>query len=376
MSVVKMAPGFNMKILGFDPLAAPKEAEQLGVEVTDDLTRIYKESDFISLHIPRNEQTLNMIGAEQIAMMKPTCRIVNCARGGIINEDALYDALAENKIAGAALDVFAQEPPENTRFQELPNCLVTPHLGASTEEAQIEVAVEAARILCDAIKGGPIQNALNAPAGGGSVPPVVQNYAGLAHRIGSIMSVVAPGHIKGIQVEYRGAIAEQPVDGVTTGFAIGLLQPHFDTTINMVNVGLMAKDRGISIDEVKNADVKDVVSSFTAKVETDKVTRAIKGTVFGHGLLRIIDIDGFNAEVTPEGTLIVIFNDDKPGVIGSVGTLCGRHGINISTMGVGHKAQEGQAMLAVSLDKEPEQATVDELKALDFVNEIYVCKLS
>jgi len=375
MAVAQMAKGFNMKVLGYDPFAAPTDAEKSGVEVTEDLDRIYKEADYISVHVPRNEQTVNMIGAEQLEMMKPTVRLVNCARGGIINEDALYEALANKRIAGAALDVFPKEPPENTRFTELDNCIVTPHLGASTEEAQIEVAVEAAHILVDAIKGGPVRNALNAPSTTGALPAQVSQYARLARRIGSVVSTIAPGHIKEIQVQYRGLIAEQPIESVTLNFSIGLLQKHFDMPLNMVNTPVLAKERGISIDETKNAEAKDVASSFSAKVVTDKVTRTVTGSVFGGTLLRIIEIDGFNIEVTPHGSVLVIFNDDKPGVIGSVGSLCGKHCINICTMGVGQKLDEQKAMLAVSLDKKPDSEAIEELGKLDFVNEIYVCTL-
>lgn len=374
MSVVKMALGFSMKVIGYDPFAAPKEAEVLGVDVTDDIERIYKEADFISLHIPRNEQTTNMISAKEFKMMKPTCRIVNCARGGIINEDDLYHALKSETIAGAALDVFSKEPPENDGFKDCPTCLVTPHLGASTEEAQIEVAVEAAQILCDAIKGGPISNALNAPTTTGAIPPIVARYADLAKRVGTVMSTLSTGHMKSVKVEFRGSIAEQTTDSVATSFMIGLLSPHFDTTVNMVNAPVLAKQRGISVDQIKNTEIKDLESSFTATVETDKVTRVIRGTVFGGSLLRIIDIDGFGIEVTPEDTMVIIYNDDKPGVIGSVGRVLGEHGININTMGVGHKLEEGQAILAVSLDKTPDGKAASELAGLDFVNEMYICK--
>ncbi len=375
MAVAKMALGFNMKILGYDPFAAPTNAEKLGIEICDNIEQIYRETDFISVHVPRNEQTLNLIGAEQIEMMKPTVRLVNCARGGIINEDALYDALAKKRIAGAALDVYPKEPPENRRFTESENCIVTPHLGASTEEAQIEVAVEAAQILVDAIKGGPIRNALNAPSTAGTLPPIINQYTELARRIGTVASTIGPGQIKSVEVQYRGSIAEQTVEPVTLSFAMGLLQKHLDMPLNMVNTPVLAKERGISIDETKNTKVKDVASSFSAKVVTDKVTRTITGSVFGGTLLRIIEIDGFNIEVTPQGTVLVIYNDDKPGVIGSVGTVCGRHNINICTMGVGQKATEQKAILAVSLDKEPGQKAIEELGQLDFVNEIYVCKL-
>jgi len=375
MAVAEMAKGFNMKVLGYDPLAAPPNAEKIGVEICDSLERLFKEADYISVHVPKNEQTLNMIGAEQINMMKRTVRLINCARGGIINEGALYDALAERRIAGAALDVYSKEPPDNTRFSEFENCLVTPHLGASTEEAQIEVAVEAAQILVDAIKGGPIRNAVNAPSTTGAVSPIVSQYAELARRIGTLVSTIGPGQIKGVEVQYRGLIAEMAVEQVTLNFVVGLLQKHFDMPLNMVNTPVLTKERGISIDETKNTEAKDVSSSFSARVVTDKVTRTVTGSVFGGTLLRIIEIDGFNIEMTPQGAVLVIFNDDKPGVIGSVGTLCGIHNINICTMGVGQKPTERKAILAVSLDKEPDAKAIEELGKLEFVNEIYICKL-
>ena len=375
MAVAQMAKGFNMKILGYDPFAAPTDADKLGLEVTDELERVFREADYISVHVPKNEQTLKMIGSEQLAMMKPTVRLINCARGGIIDEDALYEALAGGRIAGAALDVFSEEPPKDRRFAELENCVVTPHLGASTEEAQIEVAVEAAEILVDAITGGPIRNALNAPSTAGALPPVVEQYCELARRIGLLASTIAPGRIKDVEVRYRGSIAEMDVEWVTLNFAIGLLQKHFDLPLNIVNVGVLAEERGISIDQTKNPKAKDVASSFQAKVVSDKVTRTVTGSVFGGTLLRIIEIDGFNIEMTPQGTVLVIFNEDKPGVIGAVGTVCGKHNINICTMGVGQKLREQKAALVVSLDREPDSKAVEELRSLEFVNELYVCKL-
>jgi len=375
MAVARMAHGLNMKILGYDPLSAPKDAEQVGIEVTDKLERVFREADFITIHVPKNPQTLNMIGAEQIAMMKPTVRLVNCARGGIINEDALYDALAKKKIAGAALDVFSSEPPQDLRFTTLDNCIVTPHLGASTEEAQVEVAVEAAEILLDAIKGGPIRNAVNAPSSSGAMPPAVSRYADLARRIGTLLSTIAPGNIKGVQVEYRGTVADMGVQPITLNFAMGLLQRHFEMPLNMVNTPVLAKERGISIDETKNPEARDVASSFAATVTTSEVKRTVRGSVFGETLQRIIEVDDFHVEMTPQGTVLVIFNEDRPGVIGSVGTVLGNHGINIGTMGVGQKLELRKAVLAVSLDKEPDAATVEELKKLDFVNELYVCTL-
>lgn len=190
-----------------------------------------------------------------------------------------------------------------------------------------------------------------------------------------MLSTIAPGKIKEVEVQYRGKIAEAAVDAVTLNFIIGLLQKHFEVPLNIVNAPVLAKERGISIDQTKNPEVKDVASSFRARVVTDNVTRTVTGSVFGEKLLRIIELDGFNVEMTPAGAVLIIFNDDKPGVIGSVGTICGKHQINICTMGVGQKQQEQKAVLAVSLDKDPGVQTVEELGKLEFVNEIYVCKL-
>jgi D-3-phosphoglycerate dehydrogenase len=375
MSVARMAKGIGMRVIGYDPFATPPEAEKAGVEITDDLEKIYKESDYISVHVPKNDETNGMIGKKQIAMMKPTVRLINCARGGIINEDAAYDALKENKIAGVAFDVYPSEPPENKRFSEFESALVTPHLGASTVEAQIGVAVEAAEIIVDAIKGGPVRNALNAPSTSGAVPTIVEKYCELSKRVGKLLSTITTGKMKSIKVEYRGSIAEMDIKPVNLNFVIGLLQKHCEVPLNMVNAEYFAKERGLSIDSTLNSQAKDVNSSFCAEVTTDKVCRTVVGSVFGGTQLRIINIDGFDVEMTPEGAALVIFNDDKPGVIGSVGTVCGKHGINICTMGVGQKPNENKAVLAVSLDKEPDDKAIAELKKLDFVNEIYVCKL-
>lgn len=375
MSVAKMAKGFNMKILGYDPIAAPADAAKMGVEVVDSLEKIFRESDYISVHVPKNEQTLNMIDTKQIEMMKPTVRLINVARGGIINEDALCQALESKRIAGAALDVFSKEPPEDNKFAKFENCLITPHLGASTEEAQIEVAVEAAEILVAAIKRGQIRNAINAPSTAGSIAPIVSQYSELSRRIGNMMASITDSPIKGIELQYRGTIAEMDIKLVTTSFTIGLLQAASDVPVNIVNVGMLAKERGISIDETVNATPKDISSSFTAIVKTDKHSRSITGTVFGGNILRVIEIDGFNVEMTPSGTVLIIFNDDKPGVVGSVGCLVGKYSININTMGVGQKSEQNKAALAVSLDRCPDAEMIKEVKKLDFVNEAYICRL-
>ncbi len=376
MAVAKMATGFNMKILGYDPVATPPDAEKLGIQITDNLEKIFKEADYITVHVPKNDKTLNMIGEAQLKMMKPTTRLINCARGGIINEDALYDALENKTIAAAALDVFTEEPPvKNKRYEKIANLLVTPHLGASTEEAQVEVAIEAAQILADFLKTGAIKNAVNAPATGGATPPVVNLYATLAKRIGTLVGAIGGGQIKKVELQYRGAIAEHSVGLITSSFQIGLLQPYSDDPVNIVNASALAKEKGISIDVTKNPEAKNVASGFGAKVTTANGTCTFTGTVFSDKIMRIIEINGFDVELTPADNIMIIFNDDKPGVIGAVGTVLGKHGINIQTMGVGQKAAEKKAILAVSLDAMPDEKAVKEIKELGFVNEVHLCKL-
>ncbi len=375
MAVARMASGFSMQLIGYDPLATESDAEQAGLEIKHDLEELLQLSDFVTLHVPKNARTLGMIDKPQLAMMKPGARIINCARGGVINEDALYDALEGGIIAGAALDVFGQEPPENKRFEQLDNCLVTPHLGASTEEAQAEVAREAALILVDALRGDTIKNAINAPAGTGAISPVIRAYGELALRIGMMASVLADGRIGNVRVHYRGTIAGRPTEWITNSFQIGLLRTYFETPVNMVNAPLLARERGISVEEVKNTEPRDFASEFGACISNPAGETTITGTVLSENIMRIIGINGFDIEMTPADTVMIIFNDDKPGVIGAVGTILGRHGINIQTMGVGQKTEEKKAVLAFSVDAKPAEKAMEAIRRLDFVNTVHLCRL-
>ncbi len=374
-AVAKMARGFNMKVTGYDPLAIGLDAEETGLELKTDFEELLEESDFVSLHIPKNERTMNMIDKPQLNAMKPDARLINCARGGIVNEAALYDALRSKSIAGAAMDVFEQEPPENRDFENLDNCLVTPHLGASTEEAQTGVAMEAAKTLLDALRGSVIRNAVNAPSPAGIISPILRTYAELSRRIGMVASAIAQGRIENIQVQCRGSIARHDVEIVTTSFLTGLLQPYFETRVNMVNARILAAERGIGLDETKNTEPRNFASELGAIVTTRDGQTSITGTVLSEKIMRIIGINGFDIEMTPADTVMIVFNDDKPGVIGAVGTILGRHGINVQTMGVGQKLDEKKAVLAFSIDKNPGRDTMDTIRSLDFVNRVYLCRL-
>ncbi len=375
MAVALRAIGLEMNIIAFDPLAAPETASEAGITIIDDVEEVIKQADYLTLHVPVTDQTRGLINAERIAMMKPNARIINVARGPVIVEDDLYAALKENKIAGAALDVFAVEPPENRGFEGLSNCIVTPHLGASTEEAQIEVAVDAAKELVDALRDTQMRNAVNVPGLDKSLPEIIKQYKNLAERLGMVISSITPGKVQQVQVTYRGDIAKQDTSAVTTSSLVGLLQQHFETNVNVVNAPSLAKERGISIDETKNSDIKDYSSTLSIRVVTDSADRCITGTIYGQGSLRIVGVDDYALEMTPEGSVIFVFNNDKPGVIGHVGTICGKHNINIGTMGVGRVKDENRALLAIDTDAMPPQEAIDELNAQDFVNSVYVCDL-
>ncbi|MCF7958600.1 MAG: phosphoglycerate dehydrogenase, partial [Phycisphaerae bacterium] len=290
MSVARRAIGLKMKVIGFDPVATPKTVEESGVELVADLKKLCRASDYISLHVPVNDQTRGMINADLISVMKPTARIINVARGAVINDDDLYDALEKKTIGGAALDVFAKEPPEDRRFEKLDNCLVTPHLGASTEEAQVEVAIDAAKELVEALRGSAMQNAINVPGLDKTLPEIVKNYRQLAERLGTVIGSLTPGSIKDLVVSYRGEIASYDVSPITTSFCVGLLRPLFDGPVNEVNVPILIKKRGLSVDELKNADAKDYSSTIAVSVVTDQAKRSVTGTIIGKNLMRIISI--------------------------------------------------------------------------------------
>ena len=376
LSVARRALGLEMNVIAFDPLAVPEEAQREGITLIDDVDEICKQCDYLTLHVPVTDQTRGMINKDRLALMKSTARIINVARGPVINEDDLYDALEQGTIAGAALDVFAKEPPENRRFESLDNCIVTPHLGASTEEAQVEVAVDAAKELLDAVRGEQMRNAVNVPGLDKTLPEIVRKYRVLSQRLGQVAGSMAPGAVQKVEAIYRGEIAMQDCSALTTSLLVGLLQPHFEEPLNVVNAPVLAKQRGIVIEASTSEEAPDYACTLGVRVTTDKGTRCITGTIHGAGNYKIIHVDDYDLEVTPEGAMIFIFNDDRPGVIGHVGTICGKHGINIGTMGVGRIRNENRALLALDIDEAPPAEAIEEFRKQDYVNGVYVCDLA
>jgi D-3-phosphoglycerate dehydrogenase len=370
------AIGLEMRVLGYDPFFAGGDTSN--IEMVKDLIELCKRSDFISVHVPKSAETLGMIGAEQIAAMKPSVRLINAARGGIIDPAALLAAIKEKRVAGAALDVYLAEPPTNEAELELiqqPNVLCVPHLGASTEEAQEQVALDAAEQLVETLRGGEVRNAVNAPGFDQALPPVLRPYTELASRMGTILASITPGAMSKVEVIYRGAIGQMNVAPITTHLLVGLMAPRMEQPVNVINAPLLAKQRGLEIQQITSEKVREFANLMEVTVVTDQGRRTAVGTIFGNRFPRIIALDGYRMELKPEGHIVVILNEDKPGVVGRYGTVFGKNDINIADMTFSRKMKLGMALVGINLDQAPPKAVIDEVRAIDFVKSAHYINL-
>ncbi len=370
-AVAHRAQAMEMRILGHDPFFAGQPAEY--IEMVKDINELCKRADYITVHTPKTKETDGLIGPEQFEAAKSTARFINAARGGIIDEKALLDALEADKIAGAALDVYTCEPPETDVQKALishPKVLAVPHLGASTEEAQAQVALDAAEQLVEALRGGEVRNAINAPGFEKAISKTLVPYTELAMRMGTILSSITPGALSKVEVIYRGKIADMNVDPVTTYLMVGMLQPHMDQSINVINAPVLAEERGVEIDQITSAKVKEFTNLMEVQIHTDKAKRSAIGTIFGNRFPRVISIDGFRMELKPEGHVLIIANDDKPGVVGKYGSILGAHNINIADMTFARKLKPPKALVGISLDNAPSEDVLKEIRAQEFVDEV------
>lgn len=348
--VASYALGMGMRVIGSDPFVTAEYAKSLGVELKN-LEEVIKESDFITFHIPKTKETAGMINAVTIAKMKKGVRLVNVARGGIIDENALCEALKSGQVKAAALDVFEKEPlPANSPLLTLDNIVVTPHLGASTVEAQVNVAIDVAEQVIEVLKGGAARSAVNIPSMKPELIAPVRPYMNIAEKLGGLAAQIVKGAISRVEVQYSGEVADHDVAPLTTVVIKGLLTPVLDVKVNFVNAPLVAKERGIEIVESKSKDIKDFASLITLKVKTEKETREVGGTVFAGIGDRLVSIDGFRVDAVPEGYMLILQNIDKPGMIGKVGTFLGQHNINIAAMDVGRMKIGEKAVMVLNVD--------------------------
>jgi D-3-phosphoglycerate dehydrogenase len=359
--VAKRARSFGMEVLVFDPFVSQEVAERVGVKLVE-LKELLKNSDFITIHTPLTEDTKNLISDKEFSLMKPKAMIVNCARGGIIDEDALCRALKDKKIGGAALDVFSKEPPFDLKLMEMDNMVVTPHLGASTEEAQVNVAIEIAHCIKDALLGKAIRNAANYVQIEPETYKIIGPYFDLCEKMGNFISQLIEGRVKEIKVFYLGEISSYKVDIVGAAFLKGFLSNILEENVNYINALEIAKERGIKIEQVKRREEEEYVNSIRVKVVTDKEERVLEGTLFANKDPRFVKMDDVYIEVAPSQYLLVINNQDKPGVIGFLGTVLGAHKINIAGMSLGRSAPKGKALTILNLDNSLNEEVTKEIK--------------
>ena len=375
-AVAKRALAFEMRVLGYDPFFAGQATD--GIEIIKDVNELCKRADYITVHTPKSADTLGIIGPEQFAIMKPNCRLVNAARGGIINPEALLKALNDGKVAGAALDVFLKEPPDNEAEKALiahPNVLAVPHLGASTEEAQEQVSLEAAEQLVEALRGGEVRNAVNAPGFDKALPAMLRPYTELAGRMGTILAGITQGAVAKVEVIYRGSIADMNVAPITTYLLKGLLQPYIDQPVNVINAPVLAKQRGLEVEQITSAKIREFANLMEVTVHTsDGGRRSAVGTIFGSKFPRVIAIDGYRMELQPEDHVVIIINEDKPGVVGSYGSIFGSNNLNIADMTFSRK-RTGLALVGIRLDQAPSDKVMDEVRKLAFVKSAYYLNL-
>jgi D-3-phosphoglycerate dehydrogenase len=366
--VADRALGLRMKVVAYDPFLTHERAVDLGVEKAE-LDELLARADFITLHTPLTEQTRNILSRENLAKTRKGVRIVNCARGGLIDETALKEALDSGHVAGAALDVFVEEPAKASPLFGTPGLVATPHLGASTTEAQVNVAIQVAEQMAEFLVRGGVTNALNMPSLSAEEAPRLRPYMSLAEKLGSLVGQLSHGPIAGLSIEAEGAAAELNMKPITGAVLAGFMRIHSDT-VNMVNAPFLAKERGLDVREIRHDRETDYHTLLRVSAMTSAGDRSVAGTLFANSAPRLVEIFGIRVEAELEGEMIYIVNEDTPGFIGRLGTLLGEEGVNIGTFSLGRREAGGEAVALVSVDSHIGHGLVDRLQALPGVKTV------
>ncbi len=360
--VAQIAQGCKMKVIAYDPHVQPEMASKLGIDVLS-LDEVLSMADFISVHTPLTKETKGILNKDAFGKMKKGSFVINCARGGIINESDLYDALKSGHLAGAALDVFEVEPTtiEGTPLLSLDNFICTPHLGASTVEAQENVATAVARQIADYLLKGEVRNAVNVPSVSGEVLAKIGPFLSLAEKMGAFLTYISERPITEIQLAFQGEISELDTKPVTVSAIKGLLAPVLKEEVNFVNAPMQAQSRGIKVTESKTSTSEDFTNLLSITAVTEKGSNTLSGTIFGKKEPRIVRVNDFRLEAAPAGHMLLIYNEDRPGVIGNIGTTLGKYKINISKMQVGLDSTAQKNVILLTTD---DPVTDEALKAL------------
>lgn len=372
--VARRAQAFKMRLIGYDPFVSPDYAQNLGVELVS-LEQLLRESDFITLHLPLTTKTKGLIGSKELAKMKPTARIINCARGGLIDEEALLHAVESGRIAGAALDVFSKEPLTESVLFSSDKIITTPHLGASTTEAQASVALEVAEQVLAVLRGQPAKYAVNAPQIPAELLSVLAPFMQVASTLGSLARQLMEGQVKSILIKYSGELASYDTSAVRAAAIGGLLEGITEERINLVNASIIASQRGIKVLEQKESTCENYASLVTIEVTTDAGKTTVAGTVL-RGETHIVRVNDFWPDIIPTGGYF-LFSDhrDRPGLIGAVGTITGKADINISSMQLARLQPRGQALMILALDEPLSEDHIQQILALPDVHTAKLVKL-
>jgi D-3-phosphoglycerate dehydrogenase / 2-oxoglutarate reductase len=368
--VASRAIGLKMKVIAHDPFLSAERAMAMGVERIEDLDELLERADFVTLHLPKTEKTANLLSAERIARMKPGARLINCARGGLVDEAAVAEALRSGHLAGAGFDVFSVEPAKENPLFDAPNVVCTPHLGASTSEAQENVALQVAEQMSDYLVHGAIANALNAPSVTAEEAPILKPWVAVAEMLGSFAGQVTEHAITGIEIEYVGDVGDLNRKPLTAALSAGLLKPLVgEGGVNMVSAPVVARERGIHISETRK-DAQGAFGSYIRLiVTTEQQTRSVAGTIYSDGRPRIIQIKGIGLEAEPMPNMLYTTNTDTPGYIGALGTKLGALGINIATFALGRAERSGEAIALLGVDEQVGEEMLAEIRALPQVRQ-------
>jgi D-3-phosphoglycerate dehydrogenase len=370
--VADRAIGLKMKVIAYDPYLSAERALDLGVEKVE-LDELLRRADFITLHTPLTDKTRNIISASSLALTKKGVRLINCARGELVEEAALVDALKSGHVAGAAIDVFREEPATQSPLFALPNVVCTPHLGASTTEAQENVALQVAEQMSDYLLRGAISNAVNFPSISTEEAPKLKPFVALAEKLGSFAGQLTETGVQRVQISYEGVVAQMNVRALTSAVIAGLLRPMLQD-VNFVSAPIVAKDRGIVVEETRREAEGDYESLITVTVTTDRQSRHVSGTVFADGRPRIVNIKGIRMDAEFGPSMIYITNLDKPGFIGKFSSTLGEAGINIATFHVGREAPGGSAVALIEIDGELSDDVLTRVRALPQVQQAKVLR--
>ncbi len=373
--VSKRCQSFGMSVLGYDPYASEEYAANLQIKLSS-LDEIYAAADYITVHVPLNETTRHMLNAKTLKKLKAGVRLINCARGGIVDEKALAEAITSGHVKGAALDVFEEEPPkkDNPLFA-LPNVIVTPHLGASTEEAQVKVAQELAETLRDFFLTGAVRNAVNLPALDAEQYRELEPYLILCEKLGKLVTQLSEGATRELKIQYAGEISSKNTTPLTLAVLKGFLTPILGSEVNVVNAPHLAKERDVHWTETKTSQTADYTNLITLKTASKTSKMSVSGTLLAKNSPRIVGIDGLSVDVIPEGPMVIYTNIDKPGVIGYVGTVLGNSHINIAAMQVGRKGKSGEAVTVVNVDTDVPDAVLKQIREFQGITQVKSVKL-